>query len=153
MWDIDGEARTNSFFNVPKYMDMPVLTNQQELIYTSSVRTQHRVGRTAGSNGRLGRMERDIRENPCCHRDDDNDDDDDYKMCYLCCIAESRKNLLDTKTRWKDGNEFIEKENVRHVFREKIPLTLLMFQPRSWQSSITVTREIVYFFESMTQRS
>ena len=42
MWNTAGDARKNSkerFFNGPLHMDVPVLTDQQKLIYNNSTDT------------------------------------------------------------------------------------------------------------------
>ena len=79
-----GEVRTNSwvtFFYGPLYMDEPVLDNQQELIYISSVRTQDVVWKiclerwTLGTDGEREReRERELGKfvlAALCHRSED----------------------------------------------------------------------------------
>ena len=70
-----GEARMNvyeTFLYGTQNMDVPMLADQQELIYISSVRTQHVVWRTCRSDGWSGQMrerERESQENQYCTRD------------------------------------------------------------------------------------
>ena len=79
MQDTAREARTNSLvitFNGPQYMDVPVLADQQELIYISCVRTQDVVWKTSqerwmtGTNGE----EEPGKSMPAAWLDDDDDD-------------------------------------------------------------------------------
>ena len=58
MWDTAEEVRVNltsdGFLMKPQHMDMPVLADQQELIYTSFL--QMKFGRPTGSDRRQERM-------------------------------------------------------------------------------------------------
>ena len=71
MQGIAREARMNSqvtFFSGPLHMDVPVLTDQQELFCISSVRTLDVVWKTC----------RDRWKSVLSIRFDDDDDDEDY---------------------------------------------------------------------------
>ena len=74
MWDAAGEARMNAFVNFfygTLHTNVPVLVDQQELIYIRSVQTQNVVWKTCQEQWKIetdGERERERERDPWCLR-------------------------------------------------------------------------------------
>ena len=88
MRDTAGEARKNllvTFFYRPPPVDLSMLTDQQELIYISSVQAQYVVKRGCWERWMIGtswerereRESEKFMQSAWFHDDEDDDDDDD----------------------------------------------------------------------------